>query len=65
MRIIGQLHPLNDELEPTEKLAIARVVENLVIGVTGTIIKQYPDLFRARHAMGLDRGVHGPYFLQQ
>jgi len=47
MQVISQLRPLGDEIDQIETIAIARVVENLVVGVTGTIFRQYPELFRS------------------
>lgn len=47
MQLISRLRPVGDEIDQIETIAIARVVENLVVGVTGTIFRQYPELFRS------------------
>jgi hypothetical protein len=44
IRIIADLPSVDDDLEDSRRLAIAKILENMVVGITGSIYSEYPEV---------------------
>jgi hypothetical protein len=56
IRIVSRLPPIGPDLANDAKLGLARLLENLVVGITGSIFLGFPDAVpRAKHGRNTRR----------